>query len=119
MPTHKFLAEGVGEFEELPVRYRAWLRLAARGDRLIYWVGNLARDRCLYLGPDDKPAFEDVAPGDCIFSFDEAAGINKLADDIFEDAKAGVVILVQRRRRGGDIEYLAIRTAKLAEKVSG
>jgi hypothetical protein len=73
--------------------FRAWLRRAAPGERLIYWRGVLARDRA-----SGSPLEERVR-----------ARLDRLATAVLAAADAGLVHLVQRRCADDHFDYIATR----------
>ncbi len=77
--------------------YAAWLNQAPAGATLVYWTGELARDRGRY-----GPKMEWIPNP-----------LDGLAAAVYEDSERGLVTLTQRRMSPGmGFAYRAQRTTK-------
>lgn len=80
--------------------YYDWIKSAAHGDTLVYWVGDLQFERQIVISPSDLLRKNRR---------DEISSLNVLASRLHDDAKAGLVKLTQKRLDWGVFEYRAHR----------
>lgn len=77
------------------LKFREWVRWARRNERVIYYRGNLARDR----GPDDRH-----------LKTDDQFDISALADAVRDAARKKEVLLFQKANGQTNFDYYAVRT---------
>ncbi len=80
--------------------YYDWIKSAAHGDKLVYWIGDLQYDRQVVISPTDLLRKDKR---------DEISALNVVASRLHDDAKAGLVKLTQKRLDVGVFEYRAMR----------
>jgi hypothetical protein len=84
--------------------YYDWLKQAAAGDVLVYWVGSLQRDR-----QKEIPATDVLRTVERM----NIAQLNVIANRIHKDANEGQLLLTQKRISFGEYEYRATRRRQM------
>lgn len=84
--------------------YYDWLKQAAAGDVLVYWVGDLQSQRQ-----------KEIPETDVLRTIERMniAQLNVIADRIRRDAGEGQILLTQKRLGYGEYEYRATRRRQL------
>lgn len=80
--------------------YYDWIKGAAAGDVLVYWIGDLQHDRSIVIPENDVLRGADRL---------RITTLNVVADRVFEDAKDGHLLLTQKRLGACLFEYRATR----------
>lgn len=96
------LVAGAGALAE----YIEWFGGSRLGDAVIYYRGDLSFDR-------DPANFPDLDQE----GRDALAGIGALADSVLRDAKAGYLVLNQRKVGESNYEYIATRRLSPTEQL--
>lgn len=96
MPARTVLDIGPGALAE----YYEWIKNASHGDVLVYWKGDLQFERQIQISEYDLARSQRRM---------EISVLNVIASRVFDDAKAGLVSLTQKRLSDGIYEYRATR----------